>query len=309
MRDALPHLSTDQVAAFVEVSRHGQIRAAAGVLAITEQGLRNRLLALEAQLGVELYRKIRGPRRSTVLTDAGRRFLPHALAFLERARELCGAFDIETGQQEIRVAASQYLIRYVLVDVLKRFATEEPAIHVRVSTMTEQEVEQALLTDSEVALGLAAPYEPSTDLDYVELFAMTWSLIVPPGHRLRAKRRVKLADLGDQPLILYERGSTGRQHVLDAFHERGLSPRVALETTSTETIVSMVEAGLGISIVPLLPSGAVTRGRHVDVRPLDGSIRPIHSGVLWRRSEKLSRAASRLLEFTKARVAAGRVSR
>jgi DNA-binding transcriptional LysR family regulator len=309
MRDTLPHLSTDQVAAFVEVSRHGQIRAAAGVLTITEQGLRNRLLALEAQLGVELYRKVRGPRRSTVLTDAGRRFLPHALAFLERARELCEACDIEIEQQEIRVAASQYLIRYVLIDVLKRFATEEPAIHVRVSTMTEREVENVLLTDSEVALGLAAPYESSTDLDYLELFAMTWSLIVPPGHQLGAKRRVTLADLRDQSLILYERGSTGRQHVLDAFHERGLSPRVALETTSTETIVSMVEAGLGISIVPLLPSGAVTRGRRVDVRPLDGSIRPIHSGVLSRRGEKLSRAASRLLEFTKSRVTAGRTGR
>ena len=232
MSDALPHLSCDQVAAFVEVARHGQLRAAAGVLAITEQGLRNRLLALEAQLGVELYRKIRGPRRSTVLTDAGRRFLPHALAFLERARELCGAFDIETGQQEIRVAASQYLIRYVLIDVLKQFAADEPAIHVRVSTMTEREVEQALLTDSEVALGLAAPYESSTDLEYLELFAMTWSLIVPPGHRLRAKRRVTLDDLRDQPLILYERGSTGRQHVLDAFHERGLSPRVACSTVN-----------------------------------------------------------------------------
>jgi hypothetical protein len=45
MSDVLPHLSTDQVAAFVEVSRHGQIRAAAGLLAISEQGLRNRLLA------------------------------------------------------------------------------------------------------------------------------------------------------------------------------------------------------------------------------------------------------------------------
>jgi DNA-binding transcriptional LysR family regulator len=309
MRDALPHLSTDQVAAFVEVSRHGQIRQAAAMLGITEQGLRNRLLALEAQLGVELYRKARGPRRSTVLTDAGRRFLPHAVAFLERARELYKAFDIDTGQQEIRVAASQYLIRYVLIDVLKRFATVEPDIHVRVSTMTEREVEQALLGDSEVSLGLAAPYESSPELEYLELFAMTWSLIVPPGHRLHSKRRVTLTDLDDQPLILYERGSTGRQHVLDAFHERGLSPRVALETTSTETIVSMVEAGLGISVVPLLPTGAVTRGRRVAVRPVAAAIRPIHSGVLWRRREKLSRAASRLLEFTQARVSAGRVSR
>jgi DNA-binding transcriptional LysR family regulator len=112
---------------------------------------------------------------------------------------------------------------------------------------------------------------------------------------------VRLDDVARQPLILYERGSTGRQHVLDAFHEHGLSPRVALETTSTETIVSMVEAGLGISIVPLLPSGAVTRGRRVTTRALDTSIRPIHSGVLLRRGDKLSVASSRLLAFTRSR--------
>lgn len=292
----LPHLSTDQVAAFVEVARHGQIRAAAATLTITEQGLRNRLLALESQLGVELYRKVRGPRRSTVLTEAGGRFLPHALAFLERAGELCRAFEIDTGRQEIRVVASQYLIRYVLIDVLARFHREEPAIHVRVSAMNEREVENALRTDADVALGLAAPYEPSTDLEYVELFSMPWSLIVPSGHRLR-RRRVTLDMLADQPLILYERGSTGRQHVIDAFHEHGVSPRVALETTSTETIVSMVEAGLGLSIVPLLPSGIVTQGRRVDIHRLAVPIRPIHSGVMWRRRERLSPAAARLVEF------------
>ena len=299
MTDALPHLSTDQVVAFVEVSRQGQIRAAAGLLGITEQGLRNRLLALEAQLGVELYRKIRGPRRLTLLTDAGRRFLPHALAFLERAHELCRAFEIDTGQREIRIVASQYLIRYVLIDVLKEFARAEPAIHVRVSTMAERDVEATLLSDPEVAFGLAAPYEPSPDLEYHELFAMSWSLILPPGHALGAKRQVTLRDLARQPLILYERGSTGRQHVLDAFHERGLAPRITLETTSTETIVSMVEAGLGLSIVPLLPNGAVTRRRRVDVRPLKDAIRPIHSGMLQRRNEKLSNIAARLLEFTR----------
>ena len=50
-------LSTDQVAAFVELARQGSIRDAAKVLHITEQGVRNRLLVLEGRLGVELYRK------------------------------------------------------------------------------------------------------------------------------------------------------------------------------------------------------------------------------------------------------------
>ena len=49
-------------------------------------------------------------------------------------------------------------------------------------------------------------------------------------------------DLTDLPLILFERGSTGRQHVMDAFHGEGLSPRVDMETTNTEIIVRMVEA-------------------------------------------------------------------
>jgi DNA-binding transcriptional LysR family regulator len=301
MSDSRLHLSTDQVAAFVELSRQGKIRAAAQVLGISEQGLRNRLIALEERLGVELYRKGRGARRSTPLTDRGRRFLPHALAFLERAHELYRAFEIDVGPQEIHLAASQYLIRYVLIDVLKEFRTQAPDIHVRVSTMNEHEVEEAVLNNPGVAFGLAAPYEPSPDLEYHELFAMTWSLISPLRHPLGARKRVQVRDLADQTLILYETGSTGRQHVLDAFHERDLSPRVSLETTSTETIVSMVEAGLGISIVPLLPSGAVTRGRRVDVRPLEGSIRPIHSGILSRRGEQPSGAVARLLDFTRSR--------
>ncbi len=56
-----PSVSTDQIAAFVELARLGSLRAAAEGLLITEQGLRNRLLALEKRLGVELYRKSRGP--------------------------------------------------------------------------------------------------------------------------------------------------------------------------------------------------------------------------------------------------------
>ena len=144
---------------------------------------------------------------------------------------------------------------------------------------------------------VVAPYEPSPDFDYHELFAMNWSLIAPQRHPLAAKRLVRLKDLVDQPLIIYERGSTGRQHILDAFHEHDLAPEVALETTSTETIVSMVEAGLGIAIVPLLPSGAVTRGRRVQTRPIDNPIRPIHSGVLVRRGEKLSATSQRLFDF------------
>jgi DNA-binding transcriptional LysR family regulator len=292
-----PSFSTDQVAAFVEVARLGSLRAAAGSLHLTEQGLRSRLLVLEERLGVELYRKQRGPRRAGPLTDQGRRFLPHATAFLEHARQLAEATGRPPELREIIVAASQYLILYVLIDAVRRFHAAFPGYRVRLSDRTEQEIEQALLEDPEIALGVAAPYETSADLEYRHLFSMDWSLIASPRHPLLRRRRVTLADLADVPLILFERGSTGRQHVMDAFHGAGLSLRVDMETTTTEIIVRMVEAGLGVSIVPLMASGAVTRGRRVGVRSLGTQIRPIHSGVLLRRGQPLSPPARAFVDF------------
>src|SRR5882672_368457 len=289
--------STDQVAAFVELARLGSLRAAAGALHLTEQGLRGRLLVLEERLGVELYRKQRGPRRVGPITDQGRRFLPHALAFLEQARRLAEASGLARAPRDITVAASQYLILYVLIDAVQKFHAAHPGFRVRLSNRTEQEIEKALLEDPEIALGLAAPYETSADLEYLHLFSMDWSLIAPPRHPILRKGKLRLADLADQPLILFERGSTGRQHVMDAFHGAGLTLRVDMETTTTEIIVRIVEAGLGVSIVPLMPSGVVTRGRRIAVRPLGDQIRPIHSGILIRRGETLSPASRAFIEF------------
>jgi DNA-binding transcriptional LysR family regulator len=292
-------LSTDQVAAFVELSRQGSLRRAADGLHITEQGVRNRLLALESRIGVELYRKSRGARRASPLTPRGQEFLPHALAFLERASELRDLFSTDPRQQEIHVAATQYLILYVLIDAIRRFHREFPHIHVRLSNHTEQQIEQALLENPELSMGVAAPYEPSPELEYIHLFSMDWSLVTPPNHPLLKRKHLSLGDLAEAPLILFERGSTGRQHVVDAFYDQGASPRVALETTNTEIIVRMVEAGLGVSIVPLMPNGAVTRGRKVGIRSLGASIRPIRSGVLARKKERRSQAAESFIGFLK----------
>ncbi len=305
MAREFPSLSTDQVAAFVELARHGSLRRASEVLHITEQGVRNRLLALERRLKVELYQKSRGMRHATPLTQRGRQFLPHAVAFLERSRELADLFDAVAQPQEVHVAASQYLIRYVLIDAVRRFHARFPQIRIRLSTHTEQEIEAVLLRDPDVAIGVAAPYEPSPQLEYRHMFSMNWSLITPPRHRVLRLKKIRLRDLLAEPLIVFERGSTGRQHILDAFHEQELSPQVPMETTTTEIVIRMVEAGLGISIVPLLPSGVVTRGRKVAIRAIADPIRPIHSGILTRRGDRLSAAAREFVGFIRGNGAHG----
>jgi DNA-binding transcriptional LysR family regulator len=292
-----PSLTTDQIAAFVQLAREGSLRAAAETLFISEQGLRSRLLALEERLGVELYKKSRGLRRRTPLTPQGQQFLPHAISFMNRAAHLASMFQENQGPQEVHVVASQYLIAYVLVAAVQRFHRAFPDIHVRLSARTEHEIEAALIESSEISFGVAAPYEPSPELTYRHLFSMPWSLITPPKHPLAKKRSIRLADIVPYPLILYERGSTGRQHVAEAFQRLGLSPHIELEATNTDLIVRMVEAGLGIAVVPLHPSGAVTRGRRVTAHGLGRQVRPIDSGVLLRRNEQPTAAAIKLLDF------------
>jgi DNA-binding transcriptional LysR family regulator len=293
-------LTTDQVAAFVLLAHQGSIRAAAKELHITEQGVRNRLIALERQLGVSLYRKQRGVRKSNPVTSEGRRFLPHAAAFLEQAERLSQLFASASAPQEVRIAASQYMITYVLIDIVKRFHAIHPDSRVRLTACSEHEIARELMQNPEINLGAAAPYEASTELEYQHLFSMDWSLITPLRHPLLKISRVRLADVCRFPLITYERGSTGREHVLESFNRRSLTPQIEVETTNTDIIVRMVEAGLGVAIVPLLPSGAVTRSRRVAIRTLGRQIRSIDSGILLRRNELLSDASRHFVEFLKA---------
>ncbi len=293
----LPQLSTDQVAAFVELSRHGTIRAAATDLHITEQGLRNRLIALERQIGVELYRKVRGNRNATPLTAQGHQFLPHAIAFLEQAAELNRIFSTESGSQEVAVVASQYLATYVLIRGIGKFHRAHPDIHVRLSVRTEFEVESMLIEHPEIQVGFAASYETSRALRYEHLFSMGWSVVTPPKHRLANKKSVRLQDLVNEPLIVYESGSTGRQHVIEAFVQRDLQPRIEMEATTTDLLVRMVEANLGIAVVPLLPDGSVTQGRKVSVKSLGKQIRPIESDIVTRKNEELSVGAESFVRF------------
>lgn len=294
------NLSTDWIEAFVQLAREGNLRKAAETLFISEQGLRNRLLTLETRLGAELYRKSRGRRAATPLTPQGREFLPHAIAYLERSERVANIFRTVNAEREIHVVASQYLIAYELIDAVRAFQKAFPLIRVRLSSRSEADIEASLQDDPDIAFGVVAPYEASPQLVYQHLFSMPWSVIAPPRHPILRKRgRVQLSDVVKHPVIFFERGSTGRQHVAEALRSRQLRADVELEATNTDLIVRMVEAGLGISIVPLHPSGKVTRGHAVRSRQLGEQVRQIDSGILLRRGEERSPEAEAFLNYIK----------
>lgn len=297
MTRATPSLSTDQVLAFVELARTGSIRLAAEALSLSEEGLRSRLLTLEERVGRELYHKARGRRDATSLTHDGRLFLEKARRFIDQANDLMHRHEPGSAPREILVLASQYLAYYLLIDVVGSFQQRFPQIAVRLVTRTEEQIREQMLASTTPALGVCAPSEFPPALAYRHWFAMGWHFIAPHGHPLLRRADLQLEDLVHEPLIVFEPGSTGRQHVLEAFYRRELSPTVAMEATTTQLVVRMVEAGLGVAIVPLLNSGVVTRGTTVGSVALGEQIRAIESGVFVRNDAPLDEATSALLDY------------
>lgn len=237
------------------------------------------LRALETQLAKALATPVDGSLTRVVPTDAGRVFLHRARRLLDEERQFVAAVSGRRQHDQLRVFASHYLAAYLLIDLIGAYRRSFPHVGLRLSVRTEQQIMGAMLQSTECSIGFCAPVDFPEEIDYTHWFDMNWSLVVPAGHRLAGCEPVRLAELADEELILFEAGSTGRQHVLEALHAAGARPRIGMQATTTAIIVQMVEAGLGVSLLPLLDSGRVTAGKAVVVVPVQETLQPIQSGI------------------------------
>ncbi|MFI4968644.1 MAG: LysR family transcriptional regulator [Lysobacterales bacterium] len=301
MTRRVPTLSTEQIAAFVELARLGSLQLAAQSLHLSAEGLRGRILALEDTLGASLYEKARGRRGDVELTASGRRFLRKAVRFLDQAHELTRLFEPRAENKEIQLISSHYLMAYVLVDVLREFREIHPECGVRLSTRAEAQVFALLLSEGQCAIGACTPTDFPRGLHYHPWRTVGWCLALPHGHRWANAGSVSLAEIATEPLIVFERSSAGRLHVLETFFALGLEPTICMEATSTPLILSMVNAGLGVSLIPSPSTDAPMRGLDVVTVPVSDPIRPIETGLFLRAEWESEPAVQALLKLILAR--------
>jgi DNA-binding transcriptional LysR family regulator len=250
-----------------------------------EQGLGSRLLIVRPDGGVET-------------TAFGARMIPRLRRWLEDTEALVDALADPVADLELRVLASHYLATYLIIGRLAAFRQTRPDVRVRLSVRTEAQIVAALRHDPGCAIAFCAPQEFPEDFEYRHWFAMDWWLVVPIDHRLADRVEVSLAAIADEPLIVFEIGSTGRGQQFEAFRRAGFMPRIAMQATTTSLVIDMVEAGLGLSVVPLLPSGRVTRGRRVAAVRITDRFDRIDSGYFvrpaWRDDPVLAALTSAL---------------
>lgn len=267
-----------QIEAFLEVARRQNLSRAAEALFVSQPTLTARLQSLEASLGEQLFVRTR---RGMRLTEAGEAFLPyaeHALAALADGRERLDQLRRGVAGRLV-LGAPPTVSTYTLPALLARFSAAHPGVRLAVKTGTSEEILQMVLHD-QVQLGIMRSLH-HTEIVSVPLYTDALVLVAGPGHRLAgpgSDRRVRLADLAGEVLVLFGRSSSSLELTTATFRQAGVLPNSVLELDNLEAAKKMVECGLGVSLVPVstvtaeLAAGTLAQIELVDAAPVPREI-------------------------------------
>lgn len=248
---------------------------AAERLNISQPPLTVAIRKLEQDLGVALFdRDPRGVR----LTAAGQAaLLParDALAAAEAVREAVrqGAAGMR-GRLAIGFIGSA--IGELLPRIIPPFRAAFPKVELALEEMNSVEIVRAI-TARRIDIGLVRL--PVMDTSPVAIDVIEQDVLVaaiPREDALARRRAIRLADIADHPLIIYSPVSVLHAAIRLAFQREGLIPRIAQEAIQVQTILSLVEAGLGISLIPA--RSARFAGEGVRIVPLAVPV-PITMGI------------------------------
>ncbi|MBS2017395.1 MAG: LysR family transcriptional regulator [Deltaproteobacteria bacterium] len=239
----------ERLVALVEVVRHEGFSRAARALGRTQSSLSQAIAALEADTGTALL--VRDGRR-TRPTAAGKVLLVRAervLAELDLAgSELAALADLTAGR--LVVGTTDTLAMHVLPPVLGELRRRHPGVELVLDHRPSPAIAARVASgDADVGI-VTLPLPRDLELRIEPLAPLPDVLVCPRGHRLATRDRVTASDLAKEPLLLLDRGTGARAHLDAWFASRHVAPRVAMEMSSVEVLLRLVEHGLGVTIVP-----------------------------------------------------------
>lgn len=236
---------------FVVVAEELHFGRAAEKLSISQPPLSQQIQQLEREIGAKLFHRTS---RQVELTEAGR-------VFLDDARQILRSVDQATG--DVKRAARGELGRIgigfvasatydVLPDILRRFRSEYQDIALDLFELHSAEQGTAL-RDRRIDVAFSRP--PLTDDDFATEPVTTEELVaaVPETHALaRSTSPLRLVELASEPFILFPRNPlpSYADFVVRVCEAAGFTPGIAQETQQMQTALSLVSAGLGVTLVP-----------------------------------------------------------
>jgi DNA-binding transcriptional LysR family regulator len=273
------------IKAFLTVLDAGSFQNAALQLNMSQPTVSRRVKALEATLGTTLLQRTT---RHIALTSAGRS-LESSLRRIICEFESCSFSLNGSGAQRakritiasIATAASSFLPR-----VLKRFSVPHSDVQCRIVDLSAEEgLERVARSEADFGINFLRP--STSDLKFTPLMDDDFVVACRSDHAFASKRSIRWADLADQPLIISQR-SGNRALVDQALFELPLRLNWSYEDVHLATSFGLVEAGIGMAIIPRMAGPASINSTVAIVRICDPIVRRT-VGLVERRGGSLSR--------------------
>jgi LysR family hydrogen peroxide-inducible transcriptional activator len=238
-----------QLRYFVAVAETGSFTRAAEREGVTQPTLSEQIIRLEDEkkgLGRRLFDRLG---RKVVLTEAGQELLGRAQGILAAVAEAERAVQNSAEGGQLRVGAIPTIAPFVLPGVVSRFRKGHPAVQLQ---LKEDRTERLLadLLAGELDVGIMALPIRDDRLHVEKLFGESLVMALPAKHRLAAKAEVKLGDVVDEPFILLDDMHCFGDQVLSLCRRGGVEPKVVCRGEQIVTLLAMVAAGQGVSVVP-----------------------------------------------------------
>ena len=275
--------------AFVKTVEYGSFTRAAEMLHYSQSGISRMIADLEKEWRVSLLERSRSGVR---LTSDGTELLPRARSLCEEYQKLQTQVDELNGLQSglIRIGTFSSVATHWLPKIIQEFQKSYPNIDYELLLGDYAEIE-AWIAEGRVDCGfLRLPTRPEFETIFLEQDKLL--AILPEDHPLARLDRVPVAALCEEPFMLLERGA--KAEISELFEQCGLTPRVRFTTLDDYAVMSMVESGLGVSILPQLILRRIPY--RIAVRELDvPACRNI--GLALRDRKTASVAVKRFLEY------------
>lgn len=238
---------------FIAVAEELHFGRAAQVLGISQPPLSQQIQALEQEVGARLFERTN---RRVELSEAGRLFLHEArlvLAQVDKAADVARRAQLgELGELKIGFTSSAPF-NSTIPQAIFAFRQAFPAVHLNLREMSSTEVAESLVDES-IQVGLMRPLPLPDSLSVIELMREPLVAVLNADHPLveGSERGLHLAQLAEEPFVFFPRtyGSGLYAQLLNLARDAGFSPHFAQEAGEAMTIIGLVAAGLGVSVLP-----------------------------------------------------------
>lgn len=257
---------------FIAVAEERHFTRAAARVGIQQPPLSLQIRQLEAELGGPLF--VRLP-RDVVLTELGEAFLPEARQILERVervkRRMQQISRGEAGQIRIGFAGATYFEPRIPAWI-RDFRARYPDVQLHPQQSNTASLLTALVDEAIDAAFVRTPFEVPPGIVSLPVVDEPMVLVLPLGHAMCARERVPLAALAQDEFILLPREISPALYdrTIAACESAGFRPKLGQEAPQITSIVPMVAAGFGVSLVPASVSQIRTPG--MGFWPIDGDV-------------------------------------